>query len=67
MAVIIHFCICQAQAETLRRQLYQDLKSKWIKDLNIKLDTLRLIEEKVGKRLEHRGNFPSAISFISYR
>jgi hypothetical protein len=28
------------------------LKSKWIKDLNIKPDTLNLIEEKVGKRLE---------------
>jgi hypothetical protein len=27
------------------------LKSKWIKDLNIKLDTLNLIEEKVGKSL----------------
>ena len=29
------------------------LKSKWIKDLNIKPDTLNLIEEKVGKSLEH--------------
>jgi hypothetical protein len=28
------------------------LKSKWIKDLNIKPDTLNLIEEKVGKILE---------------
>ena len=28
------------------------LKSKWIKDLNIKPDTLNLIEEKVGKSLE---------------
>jgi hypothetical protein len=28
------------------------LKSKWIKDLNIKLDTLNLIEEKVGKSIE---------------
>jgi hypothetical protein len=27
------------------------LKSKWIKDLNIKPDTLNLIEEKVRKRL----------------
>ena len=26
--------------------------SKWIKDLNIKPDTLNLIEEKVGKSLE---------------
>ena len=28
------------------------LKSKWMKDHNIKPDTLNLIEEKVGKRLE---------------
>jgi hypothetical protein len=28
------------------------LKSKWIKDLNIKADTLTLIEEKEGKSLE---------------
>ena len=29
------------------------LKSMWIKDLQIKPDTLKLIEEKVGKSLEH--------------
>jgi hypothetical protein len=28
------------------------LKSKWIKELHIKLDTLKLIEEKVGKSIE---------------
>ena len=36
------------------------LKFKWIKDLNIKADTLNLIEEKVGKSLEligTEGNF----------
>ena len=31
------------------------LKSKWIKDLPIKPDTLKLTEEKVGKNLEHMG------------
>ena len=31
------------------------LKSKWIKDLHIKPDTPELIEEKVGKSLEHIG------------
>jgi hypothetical protein len=31
------------------------LKSKWIKDLHIKPDTLKLIEEKVGKNLEDMG------------
>jgi hypothetical protein len=30
-------------------------KSKWIKDLYRKPDTLDLIEEKVGKNLEHMG------------
>jgi hypothetical protein len=29
------------------------LKYKWIKDLHIKPDTLKLIEEKMGKSLEH--------------
>jgi hypothetical protein len=31
------------------------LKSKWIKDLNIKPDILNLIEEKVVKSLEYLG------------
>jgi hypothetical protein len=31
------------------------LISKWIKDIHIKPDTLKLIEEKVGKSLEHMG------------
>jgi hypothetical protein len=29
------------------------LKTKWIKDLHIKQETLKLIEEKVGKSLKH--------------
>ena len=29
------------------------LKSKWIKNVHIKPDTLKFIEEKVGKSLEH--------------
>jgi hypothetical protein len=40
------------------------LKSKWIKDLNIKPDTLNQIEEKVGKSLEligTGGNFLNRI------
>jgi hypothetical protein len=33
--------------------LYTTLKSKWLKDLNIKSDTLNcVIEEKVGNNLE---------------
>ena len=31
------------------------LKSKWIKNFHIKPDTLKLIEEKVGKNLKHMG------------
>jgi hypothetical protein len=31
------------------------LKSKWIKDLHIKPDTLKRIEQKMGKSLEHVG------------
>ena len=31
------------------------LKSKWIKDLHIKPDTLKLKEKKLGKTLEHMG------------
>jgi hypothetical protein len=34
------------------------LKSKCIKELHIKPDTLKLIEKKVGKSLKQRGNFP---------
>jgi hypothetical protein len=31
------------------------LKSKWIKELHIKPETLKLIKKKVGKSLEHMG------------
>jgi hypothetical protein len=34
---------------------YTKLKSKWIKDLQIKPETLKLIEENVGKSMEHMG------------
>jgi hypothetical protein len=34
---------------------YTKLKSKWIKDLNIKPDTLNPIDEKVGKSLKFTG------------
>jgi hypothetical protein len=33
------------------------VKSKWIKDLHIKTETLKLIEKKVGKSLEHMGTW----------
>ena len=31
------------------------LKSKWIKDLHIKPDTLKLIEKKLGKSFKYMG------------
>jgi hypothetical protein len=34
---------------------FTKLKSKWIKDLHIKPNTLKLIEKKVGKSLENMG------------
>jgi len=34
---------------------YTKLKSKWVKDHHIKPDTLKLIEEEVGKNLDHMG------------
>jgi hypothetical protein len=35
------------------------LKSKWIKDIHIKPETLKLIEEEMGKNTHgHRGKFP---------
>jgi hypothetical protein len=39
-----------------------ELKYKWIKDLNIKVDTISLIEEKVGKVLKLIG---TGISFLN--
>jgi hypothetical protein len=35
--------------------LCTQLKSKWIKELHIKPETLKLIEEKVGKSLKDMG------------
>jgi hypothetical protein len=34
---------------------YTNLKSKWTSDLHINPYTLKLIEEKMGKSLEHMG------------
>jgi hypothetical protein len=39
------------------------LKSKWITDLHLKTETLKLVEEKVGKSLEHMGTGEKFLSF----
>ena len=41
------------------------LNSKWIKDLNIKLNILNLIEEKVGNTLECIGTGDKFLNRIS--
>jgi hypothetical protein len=40
------------------------VKSKWIKELHIKPETLKLIEEKVGKSLEDMGTGEKFMSLI---
>jgi hypothetical protein len=42
--------------------LCTNLKSKRIKDLHIEPDTLKLIEKKVGKSLEHMGTGESFLN-----
>jgi hypothetical protein len=40
------------------------LKSKWVKDLHIKSDKLKLIHEKVVKSLKYRGTGEKFLNFI---
>ena len=46
---------CRIMNVDLYTSSYIKLKSKWIKDLNIKPDTINLIEEKVANNHEHIG------------
>ena len=41
------------------------VKSKWIKELHIKPETLKLIEEKMGKSLEDIGTGEKFLNFYS--
>ena len=38
------------------------LKARWIKDLNIKPDSLNLTEDKAGKSLKHMGMWINVIN-----
>jgi hypothetical protein len=42
------------------------LKSKWIKELHIKPETLKLIEEKVGKSLKDMGTGGKFLNRTAY-
>ena len=44
---------------------YTKLDSKWIKDLGIRSETLRIIEEKVGPTLRHVGVGPDFLNQTS--
>jgi hypothetical protein len=47
--------VCRKMKIDLYLSSCTKLKSNWIKDLNIKPDTLNQIEEKIGKSLEFIG------------
>jgi hypothetical protein len=46
---------CRRMQIYLLLTLCTKFKFKWNKDLHVKPDTLKLIEKKVGKHLEHMG------------
>jgi hypothetical protein len=56
------WCWLNWQLACRRMQIDPLLKSKWIKELHIKPDTLKLIEKKVGKNLEHMGTKENSLN-----
>ena len=51
--VLVKLTVCKRMQMDPYLSPFTKLKSKWIKDLNIKSDTLNLIEEKVGHSFGH--------------
>jgi hypothetical protein len=44
--------VCKTLKVNLRLSPYTNINSKWIKDLNIRPQTLKLVQERVGNSLE---------------
>jgi hypothetical protein len=51
--VLVKLSVCKRMQIDLFLSACIKLKYEWINDLQIKLDIMNLIEEKVGKNLEH--------------